>query len=101
MKVCFLPLLTTAPFCALAFVVTDGSTTRTQSPDIILLCYDVWNSRRFARLHSKWLPELGEHVTDTPVILVGLREDTREGLAAWEGVPVDISDGDQVRDQEQ
>lgn len=62
---------------------------------VILLCYDIQRYGSFARLHSKWLPEVAQHTAGVPIILVGLKEDKRgdqESIAE-----VDIADGDQVR----
>nr|CAH0098472.1 unnamed protein product [Daphnia galeata] len=45
--------------------------------NVFLLCYAIDNRRSFENVKSKWIPELKLHCSDTPIVLVGTKKDTR------------------------
>ena len=46
--------------------------------DIFLVCYSVSDPSSFARIKSKWVPELRNFTGNTPFIVVGLKSDFRD-----------------------
>jgi len=49
-----------------------------------VLCFAVNMKSSFANLTSKWLPELNTHAPGIPIILVGLKAESREDAEAIE-----------------
>ena len=46
--------------------------------DVFLVCYSVVNTSSFENITAKWIPELRQHMPNTPIILVGTKVDLRE-----------------------
>lgn len=46
--------------------------------DVFLLCFSLVSPSSYENVISKWYPELSHHCPNTPIILVGTKEDLRE-----------------------
>jgi len=46
--------------------------------DVFLVCYSVLSQVSLSNVTKKWIPELREHTTTTPIVLVGTKMDLRE-----------------------
>ena len=44
---------------------------------MFIVCYSVVNPTSFTNIRSKWLPEVLHHCPNTPIVLVGNKEDLR------------------------
>ncbi|KAI1080689.1 P-loop containing nucleoside triphosphate hydrolase protein [Whalleya microplaca] len=51
--------------------------------DAIFLCFSVNSIKRFQDAQAKWLEEIRMHCRDAPIILLGLKKDTRVGSGLW------------------
>jgi len=45
--------------------------------DVFLICFSIFSPESFESVTKKWYPEISEHATDTPIILVGTKLDLR------------------------
>jgi len=45
--------------------------------DVFLICSSIFSPESFESVTKKWYPEISEHATDTPIILVGTKLDLR------------------------
>ncbi len=45
--------------------------------DCFLLCYSIDNKLSYKNIHAKWIPELKNFSSKTPIILVGTKSDLR------------------------
>ncbi|XP_078615509.1 rho-related protein racA-like isoform X1 [Branchiostoma floridae x Branchiostoma japonicum] len=50
--------------------------------DIFLMCFDISNRASFENISEKWFPEVRHFCPDTPIILVGTKNDLRTDAAA-------------------
>eukprot|EP00058_Branchiostoma_floridae_P005059 XP_002590547.1 hypothetical protein BRAFLDRAFT_86227 [Branchiostoma floridae] len=50
--------------------------------DIFLMCFDISNRASFENISEKWFPEVRHFCPDTPIILVGTKNDLRTDVAA-------------------
>ena len=68
---------------------------------VFLVCYDVSNYASFLHVTSKWLPEVLSHCPNTPVVVVGLKEDLRDNPEALDkagtAFPPSLAEGNEVR----
>eukprot|EP00808_Paulinella_micropora_P010077 g19197.t1 len=46
--------------------------------DVFICCFSVCSPTSFRNVQNKWWPELHQHAKDTPIVLVGLKSDTRK-----------------------
>ena len=46
--------------------------------DVFLACFSIISPSSFANIETRWISELKHHCPDTPIILVGLKQDLRE-----------------------
>ncbi|OTA98219.1 hypothetical protein M426DRAFT_70236, partial [Hypoxylon sp. CI-4A] len=47
--------------------------------DAVYLCFSLDSAQRFANAQNKWMTEIRKYCRDAPVILLGLKKDTRFG----------------------
>ena len=47
--------------------------------DVILICFNIADRTSFENVRSKWIHEVRQHCTETPLILVGCKADLRKG----------------------
>mmetsp|Transcript_43260 Transcript_43260/g.71472 ORF Transcript_43260/g.71472 Transcript_43260/m.71472 type:complete len:193 (+) Transcript_43260:66-644(+) len=45
---------------------------------VFILCFSVISRASFANTEMRWLPELKHHCPDTPIVLIGTKNDIRE-----------------------
>merc|ERR1711879_1041950 len=45
--------------------------------DVFLICFSVVSKASFDNVKAKWVPEINQHATDVPMILVGTKADLR------------------------
>lgn len=45
--------------------------------DVFLICFSIFSPESFESVTKKWYPEISEHASDTPIILVGTKLDLR------------------------
>jgi len=48
------------------------------STDVFIVCYAVTSRTSFDNIRNKWLPEIRFHQPETPILLVGLKNDLRK-----------------------
>jgi small GTP-binding protein len=46
--------------------------------DVFLLCYSIASPPSFDNIFSKWYPEIRHHCPDTPILLIGTKQDLRD-----------------------
>ncbi|KAI6086912.1 P-loop containing nucleoside triphosphate hydrolase protein [Hypoxylon rubiginosum] len=51
--------------------------------DAVFLCFSLDSMPRFTNAQTKWVDEIRSHCRDAPIILVGLKKDTRIGTGMW------------------
>ncbi|KAH9998551.1 P-loop containing nucleoside triphosphate hydrolase protein [Xylariaceae sp. FL0662B] len=51
--------------------------------DAIFLCFSVNSTKKFQAAQTKWLEEIRMYGRDAPIILLGLKKDTRIGSGLW------------------
>ena len=47
--------------------------------DVFLLCFSVASPTSFANIKAQWVPEVRHYCPSTPVVLVGMKGDLRDG----------------------
>jgi small GTP-binding protein len=47
--------------------------------DVFIVCYSVISRTSFQNVRHKWLPELRHHQPNSPILLIGLKNDLRKG----------------------
>ena len=53
--------------------------------DIFLVCYSTDSRTSFENIRQKWIPEVRHHCPDTPIVLLGLKNDLRNGEGGGDG----------------
>jgi len=76
---------------------------------VFLVCYSIANVNSFKNVSTKWIPEVVHHCPNTPIVLVGTKEDLRyddeykeNASAAPNATPyqyVPVEAGDEVRER--
>ncbi|KAI1774214.1 P-loop containing nucleoside triphosphate hydrolase protein [Hypoxylon cercidicola] len=51
--------------------------------DAVFLCFSLDSLSRFRNAQTKWVDEIRKHCRGAPIILVGLKKDTRIGSGMW------------------
>ncbi|KAI1390720.1 P-loop containing nucleoside triphosphate hydrolase protein [Hypoxylon trugodes] len=51
--------------------------------DAVFLCFSVDSTVRFANAQTQWVDEIRKYCGDIPIILLGLKKDTRMGTGIW------------------
>ena len=46
--------------------------------DVFLMCFSIVSPTSFSNVREKWYPEIAHHCPNTPIVLLGLKEDLRE-----------------------
>lgn len=50
--------------------------------DVLIVCFDVMSPVSFENVVQKWKPEIAQHCSNVPIVLVGTKIDLREDAAA-------------------